>query len=236
MPLWRRRIAAVTPRRNLLFIIVDQWRGDCLSRLGAGWVKTPNLDALARRGVTFARHFCQGAPCGPARASLLTGKYVMNHRVVHNGVPLDARHTHLGRLLREAGYDPALVGYTTTTPDPRTTSADDARFQRNGDIADSWRIYAQLDELTYRHYTAWVGGRSASHAGMSADDLWAPTSGARRPDGSPTVVPAELSDSSWSADRALEFLRAQPADRPWALHLGFFRPHPPFNAPPPYHA
>jgi arylsulfatase A-like enzyme len=223
-------------RRNLLFIVVDQWRGDCLSRLDASWVKTPNLDALAERGVTFARHYCQSAPCGPARTSLLTGKYVLNHRVVHNGVPLDARHSHLGRLLREAGYDASLIGYTTTTPDPRTTSADDERFQRNGDIADSWRIYAQLDELTFRNYTAWVGGLSPEYAGKSAEDLWTPTSGARRPDGSPAVVHADLSDTAWSTDRALAFLRSRATDQPWALHLGYFRPHPPFTAPAPYHA
>ena len=53
--------------KNILLIIVDQWRGDCLGQCENSWVKTPRLDALARRGVTFARHFAQGAPCGPAR-------------------------------------------------------------------------------------------------------------------------------------------------------------------------
>lgn len=227
--------------RNVLLIVVDQWRGDHLRHLGADWVKTPRLDALAKRGVTFARNFCQGAPCGPARTSLQTGKYVMNHRVVYNGVPLDARHDHLARMLRRAGYDPALVGYSTTTPDPRGLSPTDTRFRTNGDIADSWRVIAQLDEQRNRtdmarNYLGWVAGRAPHHAGKSADALWAPRSGSSRPDGTPTVVEAELSDSAWLTESALEYLRGRPHDAPWMLHYGLYRPHPPFNAPAPYNA
>ena len=85
------REAGLADAKNVLLIVVDQWRGDHLGCLGASWVKTPQLDALARRGVTFSRNFCQGAPCGPARTSLQTGKYVMNHRVVYNGVDLDPK-------------------------------------------------------------------------------------------------------------------------------------------------
>ncbi|PHS03941.1 MAG: sulfatase, partial [Acidithiobacillus sp.] len=52
---------------NILFIIADQWRGECLSSLGHPLVKTPHLDALAADGVTFKRHYGQSAPCGPSR-------------------------------------------------------------------------------------------------------------------------------------------------------------------------
>ena len=111
--------------RNVLLIVADQWRGDSLGVLGHPSALTPNLDALARDGMTFRSHFGQSAPCGPARASLLTGLYVMNHRVVANGVPLDARHPTLAREVKQAGIDPALVGYTTTTPDPRVVGPGD---------------------------------------------------------------------------------------------------------------
>ncbi|MBL8702051.1 MAG: alkaline phosphatase family protein [Alphaproteobacteria bacterium] len=227
--------------KNVLLIVVDQWRGDHLGRLGAAWAKTPRLDALATRGVTFARNFCQGAPCGPARTSLQTGKYVMNHRVVHNGVPLDSRHDHLARMLRRAGYDPALVGYSTTTPDPRGLAPNDQRFRTNGDIADSWRVITQMDEArtrtdVARNYVGWVASRAPHHAGRDADALWAPQSGARRPDGTACVVERDLSDSAWLTEAALEYLRGRPGDMPWMLHFGLYRPHPPFNAPAPFHA
>ena len=108
-------------QRNVLLIVVDQWRADFMPVLGADFLRTPNLDRLCREGVTFRNHVTTAVPCGPARASLLTGLYLMNHRAVQNTVPLDARHMTLPRALRHAGVDPALIGYTTTTPDPRTT-------------------------------------------------------------------------------------------------------------------
>lgn len=80
--------------RNVLLIVVDQWRGDTISYLGHPTVRTPAVDALCRDGVTFRNHYTQCAPCGPARASLLTGLYMLNHRVVQNGVPMNS---HLDR-------------------------------------------------------------------------------------------------------------------------------------------
>src|ERR1700677_1788291 len=77
-------------QRNVLFITVDQWRGDSLSCMGHAVVETPNIDALAARGVLFANHWANAAPCGPSRACLYTGMYMQNHRSVMNGTPLDA--------------------------------------------------------------------------------------------------------------------------------------------------
>ena len=122
-------------RRNVLLIVVDQWRADFVPALGAGFLRTPNLDRLCRSGVTFRNHVTTAVPCGPARASLPTGLYLMNPRAVQNTVPFDARHPTVGKALRLIGYDPALVGYTTTTPDPRTGGPRDPRFTVLGDLS-----------------------------------------------------------------------------------------------------
>ena len=108
----------MTDKLNVLFICADQWRADCISALGHPNVKTPNLDALVKDGMLFRNHFGQCTPCGPSRTSLLTGLYLMNHRSGRNGTPLDSRHTNIALEARKAGYDPALFGYTDTTPDP----------------------------------------------------------------------------------------------------------------------
>ncbi|GIT03974.1 MAG: hypothetical protein CM1200mP28_12330 [Deltaproteobacteria bacterium] len=52
---------------------------------------TPNIDKLAKDGALFRKHYTQTVPCGPARASLYTGLYSMNHRSVNNGTPLNSR-------------------------------------------------------------------------------------------------------------------------------------------------
>jgi arylsulfatase A-like enzyme len=110
---------------NILLITADQWRGDCLSAVGHSCVKTPNVDALASEGTLFARHYAGAAPCSPARATLYTGLYQMNHRVCRNGSPLDARFDNLALAARRAGYEPTLFGYTDTAPDPRGLDAND---------------------------------------------------------------------------------------------------------------
>ena len=110
---------------NILLITADQWRGDCLSAIGHPTVRTPNVDALAREGVLFRRHYAGTAPCSPARATLYTGLYQANHRVCQNGSPLDARFDNLALAARRAGYDPTLFGYTDVSPDPRVVDPQD---------------------------------------------------------------------------------------------------------------
>ena len=70
--------------RNVLFITMDQWRGDCLSALGHPIVFTPALDRLASAGVLFSNHWANAAPCGPSRACLYTGTYLFHNRSVAN--------------------------------------------------------------------------------------------------------------------------------------------------------
>ena len=114
---------------NVLLITLDQFRADCLSVAGHPLVKTPNLDRLAQQGVRLTKHYSQCAPCSPGRASLYTGMYQMNHRVVANGTPLDRSFDNVALLAQRAGYSPALFGYTDQAIDPR-----DARGP------DDWRL------------------------------------------------------------------------------------------------
>jgi arylsulfatase A-like enzyme len=220
-------------RKNVLLIVVDQWRADFVPHLGAGFLRTPNLDRLCREGVTFRNHVTTAVPCGPARASLLTGLYLMNHRAVQNTVPLDARHMNLGRALRGIGYDPALIGYTTTTPDPRTTGTQDPRFTSLGDLMEGFRSVGAF-EPTMDGYFGWL-----SHQGYKLparrDDIWLPEGEDAVPGATdrPCRIPASLSDSTYFTERALTYLKGK-GEKPWFLHLGYWRPHPPFIACEPY--
>ena len=119
---------------NVLFITADQWRGDCLSVCGHACLRTPNLDALAAGGVLFRHHYSQATPCAPARASLYTGMYLHNHRVVINGTPLDARHSNVALEVRKAGYRPALLGYTDSGADPRRYPPGDPALRSYGGV------------------------------------------------------------------------------------------------------
>ena len=95
-------------RPNILFVVFDQMRADCLFGALGETVALPNLRAFMADSVAFTNHFSVTSPCGPARASLLTGQYAMNHRSVRNGTPLPMDKPNLATELRRGGITPLL--------------------------------------------------------------------------------------------------------------------------------
>src|SRR5437870_318787 len=89
---------------DILLIMPDQMRGDCMSAVGHPVVRTPNLDKLASEGTLFRRAYTTCPSCIPARHSLLTGLFPSTSGVVGLNYPT------LPKLLGEAGYTTALVG------------------------------------------------------------------------------------------------------------------------------
>ncbi|HVB90716.1 MAG TPA: sulfatase-like hydrolase/transferase [Acidimicrobiales bacterium] len=229
----------MAPHRSVLFITVDQWRGDCLSALGHPVVETPALDALAQRGVLFANHWANAAPCGPSRACLYTGTYQHRNRSILNGTPLDARFTNIAQLARGVGYDPVLFGYTDTSVDPRTVPADDPRLFNYEGILPGFRVV--LQDAWERGSPAW--GRWLSEHGIDVPsnphDLYAPIPGYPGADrrGStwcPARFPAELSETTFVRQAVTGWLEEN-GDNPFFLHAAFIRPHPPRRNPIGYH-
>ena len=203
---------------NILFITLDQFRADCLSCAGHPIVRTPNLDRLAQQGVRLARHYSQAAPCGPGRASLYTGTYQLNHRVVANGTPLDRRLDNVAKAAARAGYAPTLFGYTDQAVDPRDVNdRKDPRLFTYEGVLPGFEV--GLDFTTHDP-SAWIG--------------WLRDLGHQVPDDSDGALagepdrPAEHSLSAFHTDVFLEWLGRQ--DRPWFAHLSQLRPHPPYAA------
>ncbi|MFO1057998.1 MAG: alkaline phosphatase family protein [Dongiaceae bacterium] len=223
--------------RKVLFITADQWRGECLSALGHP-VRTPNLDRLARQGVLFRRHFTQASPCSPARTSLLTGLYAMNHRSVRNGTPLDARHTNVALEARKAGYDPTLFGYTDTSPDPRRLPPGDPALTTYEGVLPGMSVGVQLPE----HMAAWIADLRARGYALPGGraEVYRPRPGypgaeSRGRSFAPPIFKAEESETAFIGDAVRRFLSVN-RDQPWFVHASFLRPHPPMRAPEPYNA
>ena len=203
---------------NVLLITLDQFRGDCLSAAGHPLVRTPNLDTLAAAGVRLQRHYSQAAPCGPGRASLYTGMYQMNHRVVGNGTPLDARFDTIALAARRAGYAPVLFGYTDQALDPRLTDGpDDPRLSTYNGILPGFDAVLDIPD-DHGPWVEWL-------AELGHDTAPGCDGPARRPK---SDRPAEHSVSAFLTDHAIEWMRRQEA--PWFAHLSYLRPHPPYAA------
>ncbi|MFN8019615.1 MAG: alkaline phosphatase family protein [Acidimicrobiales bacterium] len=228
------------PAANVLFITVDQWRGECLGVAGHPVVRTPNLDRLAARGVRFANHWSVTAPCGPSRASLHTGLYLMHHRSVDNGTPLDDRFTNIAREARAAGYDPTLFGYTDTTVDPRLVG--DPTDPRLYDYEGVLPGFAEGTVLTWKNMGPWLSWLEGHGHAIPAtwEELFEPIPGYPGADEhphawAPSRFPAEQTETAFLTERVIDWLDRRPDDQPWFAHVSYIRPHPPYRAPEGYH-
>lgn len=202
---------------NVLFITLDQFRGDSYGAAGHPLVRTPNLDRVAREGVQLERHFSQAAPCAPGRAALYTGTYQMNNRVVANGTPLRGGLANLASAGRSAGYDPTLFGYTDQGLDPNQSEGfDDPRLDNYDGVLPGFSVGLYLPESQ----AGWI--QYLREKGYEVESGWAP---ALR--GEPERA-VEDSLSGFLTTRYLEWLRDQESG--WFAHLSYLRPHPPYAA------
>jgi arylsulfatase A-like enzyme len=102
-------------RPNLVFFFGEGHRADALSLTGHPILKTPHHDRLGKEGIRFNNAFCTNALCAPARATALTGLYSRSTGALSNekgNVPLPSDIPLFTDLLREAGYEVALLGKT----------------------------------------------------------------------------------------------------------------------------
>jgi uncharacterized sulfatase len=203
------------PRKlNVLLIAVD----DLNNRLGCYGhpvVKSPNVDALARRGLRFDRAYCQYPVCNPSRASLMTGLRPDTTQVFSNTLHFrrslpDA--VTLPQLFRQQGYFTASLGKIFH----RGQTIDDVRAEM--DDPKSW------DKAMYFKPTQ----RGSQGVGRNLTDgrlawcRWLAAEGddEDQPDGQ--IAPEAI--------RLLEENR----DKPFFIAVGFHKPHDPFVAPKKY--
>ena len=90
--------------RHLVLITIDTLRADRVGAYGYGRARTPNIDALAARGVRFAHAFATAPITLPSHASLMSGRYPPGHGARHNGLRVDANVPTLAKTLSAAGF------------------------------------------------------------------------------------------------------------------------------------
>lgn len=213
--------------KNTLFVIIDQLRADCLFGTLANHADLPNLRVLMKEAVSFRSHYSVCNPCGPARASILTGQYAMNHRAVRNGTPLPFDRPNLATELRKGGHLPLLFGYTDITQDPRHFHPNDPALHTYEEVL---RGFQEVVEMRLEESWPWRADLIAKGYDVPPyPDIF-------RPQGDdiddPALYEAQDSDTAFLASAMIRDLAARPPG--WFAHLTFIRPHPPFVAPAPY--
>jgi arylsulfatase A-like enzyme len=239
--------------RNILFIMCDQLRADYLGCAGHPTMRTPHIDALARRGVMFSRAYCQAPVCGPSRMSFYTGRYLFSHGASYNGVPLRIDEWTLGDYLRPLGLRVGLIGKTHFSPDQESL----ARMGIDPDSGlgvlarecgfEPWErddgLHPDTSADPNLAYNRYLRGQ-----GYEGDNPWhTVANSAEGANGEilsgwnmrharlPARVDKAHSETAYMTDRAMQTIDAL-GEAPWCMHLSYIKPHWPYIAPAPYHA
>lgn len=239
-------------RKNILFIMCDQLRFDYLRCTGHPTIKTPNIDALAARGVTFSNTYCQSPICGPSRMSAYTGRYVSNHGSSSNFAPLRIGERNIGHHLNPLGMRTVLVGKTHIKADtegmerlginPESdigvhhAQAGFEAYERDDGVHPDTMVRSDLAYNTYLKSKGYTEDANPWHwAANSVETETGVRSGFfnDRVD-LPARVADEDSETPYMTRRAMEFLANDDGETPWLLHLSYIKPHWPYVAPAPY--
>lgn len=220
-------------QQNVLFIIIDQLRADALFGELANHVALPNLRELMGDAVTFTRNYSVSNPCGPARVSILTGQYAMNHRAARNGAPLRHDTPNIATEARKGGYVPMLFGYTDTSQDPRAHAPGDPALKT---YEYPMRGFQEVTEMRSEESYPWradlidkgydIPNYSEFYIPVAQDDT-------PRQLNDPAFYKAQDSDTAFLTNACLRELKARKGAN-WFAHLTYIRPHPPLVAPAPY--
>ena len=210
---------AAAPRPDVLLLMPDQMRGDCLSLLGHPVVRTPHLDDLARRGALFTRAYSTVPSCIPARHSLLTGLFPPTSGVVgFRARPI--RWPTLPQVLAEAGYSTVLVG----------------RNMHQAPGGNAYGYQKQVLGSTYvsnDDYDKYLKETAPASGGIRAviNSLKIDCNGWRA---APWPLADDLHPTAWIVRQGRRAVAEAAADRPIFLTASFYAPHPPLFPPKKY--
>ena len=203
-------------RPNILLVVTDQQRGDCLGIDGHPVLQTPYLDACAAEGACFRRAYSAHPQCIPARRTLMTGRRAVNHGVFNNHNSILPFPTIAGELSK-AGYQSHHVGKSHLWPNYALHGF------MSGDFADDMRGGPEAKN----DYARWL-----HRQGM---DMPLPGEAHGCNQNGRVVRPWHLDEryhlTNWCVDRSLDFLSRRDPLKPFFLYVGFLQPHEPLVPP-----
>lgn len=187
---------------NILLIVSDQHRYDCMGHTSHGRVRTPHLDGLARDGARFTSAFTPAPLCTPARQALLTGRRpeayggLWNYDLGPSETGLTPDVYTWTAALQEVGYRSRYLGKWHVS-------------ERDDPTAFGYEQYVPLEA-----YPTW---RRERYAEVGHDSGWF---------GEIDPVPLGVSRTHWLAEQACDVVRELAGgDRPWHVRVDFLEPH-----------
>ena len=213
---------------NLILIMTDEMRGDCLGFAGHPDVKTPHLDTLAAQGIFYPNAYTACPSCVPARAALHTGLSQRNHGRVgyQDGIDWNYPVTMAGELAK-AGYYTQCMGKMHVHPLRSMTGFHNIELH-DGNLDFYRRPGTEYyeDQRIADDYYHWLHGQLGPDSDVSDTGLNCNSWVAR-----PWPYEEALHPTNWVVSRGIDFLRRRDRRMPFFLMLSFVRPHAPYDAP-----
>jgi len=205
-----------TSRPNILFLIADQHRGDCVGADGNAAIHTPNMDRLAREGALFRCAYSTTPTCTPARAALLTGMNPWNHGMLGYSKVPEKYPVEMPQVLRDAGYYTLGVGKMHWSPQRGTHGfhnliLDEATREETPDFRSDYRAWFASEAPSLNPDATGIGPNSY-RAGAYA-------------------LPEELHPTHWTGEVARRFIEGYDRPEPFFMKVSFVRPHSPYDPP-----
>jgi arylsulfatase len=221
---------AARPRRpNILLLMTDQHRVDCMGAYGNRQIHTPHLDRLAHEGVLFRNAYSSTPTCTPARAALLTGRTPWHHGMLGYGKVADRYPIEMPRALRDAGYQTMMIGKTHWGTERNGHGFHQMLLDEHCPCGDHPMLERGIRDVTpngFRSdYESWFWTQAPDldpHAtGLGWNDF----------KGAPFALPENLHATHWTGDTAVRFLNSYQKSDPFFLKVSFIRPHSPYDPP-----
>ena len=224
-------------RPNILFLLPDQFRFDWLSGNGMP-IHTPNIDALASRGIRFGKAVSAAPVCAPSRACLASGREYDQCGVESNFVNYPVSQTTYYTKLRDAGYFVAACGKLDLSKPAHDNGLDGRNHMAEwgfndlnncggkGDAVNKWEEF----RTPYEPYMVYMMKEGV--ADIHAADIHARQKGGANKAASyartyPTPIVDRDYEDNWIGRVGVDMLRRFPKDKPWHLVVNFAGPHNP---------
>lgn len=218
---------------NILYIMCDQFRFDCIRALGNKEIFTPNVDRLVRRGIVFDNAYSTCPVCVPARYTVrtgcepaTTGCYENEKPAGMDGLPESIRDRcgeYLAAVMKKEGYYTFGIGKFHTCPEFREELGYDLQlnteelwFSDKDREQDAYYSFIRKEHPEYNHIEQLHGERTNMYYVPQTSPL-----------------PAELTVEAFVAQRAVEQITLI-KDKPYFGFVSFIGPHPPCAPPIPY--
>ena len=211
-----RSSALSSSRPNILFLMADQFRADCIGADGNPAIQTPNLDRIAREGALFRCAYSSMPTCTPARSALLTGLAPWNHGMLRMIRMADHYPVVKPKSLREAGYYTMAIGKMHYHPQRHSHGF------HNMVLDESSRAETPEYRSDYRSwFYSEAPGADPDVTGIGFNDYTA----------RPYALPERLHPTAWMGNTAVNFLSSYDRAEPFFAKVSFARPHSPYDPP-----